>query len=279
MRYKFVADLSELKSIWADKTPDLFITGGFGIPETRIASLYSAVEACKSKHLGTTAIPVKWNLRDLDRGLGLFKVSDRKSQLIAVGDSLRAELVHLLCAHHAVLFTSILLAYSSRKSVLAEKRSDLIGWGFSNLLQRFGLFARTVECAGGSILLDWPDRNQPTPFVTEYLGAWEKGDGNFCGPLKKLGFDPSPAFGLTDVEPLLQLADLVVGMARALVRNAQNGYPAPDFGSGLVRDNIESFYKDKSGRILGWGIAVSPSTAAVSKQIRDALTRFGCTTA
>ena len=273
-RLRFHADLSDLKSVYGPEAHDVLIVGGYAVPEETVESLVAAVQKTKTEICGHDGAPVKWNLKDISRALQFHGLQEKQPELLASSDTIRAQLLGLLRAHGCTLFASVLQAYSNRKQVLGKTRPDLIAFSFCNLLQRFGLFARSGASEGGRLFLDWPEKNSPQPFTSEYLTAWRDGPGYRVPPLRTLGFEPALSFGVTDADPLLQLADLVVGISRSLVRHAQGDCPASDFGVQQFQAAIPAFYQSPQGQLRGWGFVVSPKDCTLASQITAAGARL-----
>jgi hypothetical protein len=170
------------------------------------------VQEVKDKRGLNRHCPVKWNMRDLDKALMAHDLIGQKDILIGQSNVLRTELLAALAAAGATIFTSAILAYSNKKQVLGQTREDLVGYSFGNLLMRVGLFCK--EGAGGrrvDVLLDWPERNDRSPFTSEYYTGWRHGrsgpEGKAvtyqCGALTDLAFSPAPMFAGTEFEPRL----------------------------------------------------------------------------
>lgn len=266
-RHRFLADLSDLRSVSGAEVPDVLIVGGYAVPEEAVSALTDAVFSAKAALCGNGSIPVKWNLKDVSRALQSHGLQDKQSALLAAADPLRSSLLELLRVHGCTLFASILQGYSNRRQVLGKTRPDLIRYSFCNLLQRFGQFARAGASSGGRLYLDWPERNLPQPFTSEYLEAWRDGPGYQIPPLGVLGFEPALSFGVTDFDPLLQLADLVVGVSRSLVRHAQGEVGESDFGVQQFREAIPAFYQSPTGLLRGWGLVLSPKDSGLALEI------------
>jgi hypothetical protein len=144
---------------------------------------------------------------------------------------------------------------------------------------RTGLCCRDLGASPTRVVLDWPERGNSGPFVDEYLAAWKLGISGkagrgikyLCGPLAGQEFEPSLLFGVTDTDPLLQAADLLVGSGRAFIRYALGDLPETDFGVARFRELLVRFHRSDFDRVLDYGIAVSPKGGSLYRDLEKAL--------
>jgi hypothetical protein len=275
---RIICDSADLASATAE-VPDIIITGGFALPTANEPALLLECQEIKENHTGYRDCPIKWNFRSLNRALELHGRTDLAQPLIAKADVLRQELLGALIHHDANFFISIIQAYSNRRQILGETRSDLVEYSFGNLLMRAGLFKSSINLTTAEVISDWPERQDRAPFVAEYLSAWRTGHsagGHItyrCGPLRDIGFYPSPVFGVTDIDPRLQLADLVVGSSRQFMNYVLGGLNDQDFGVTQFRRILPHFYRTEGNRTpIGAGISVAPTRSPFSGQILRGLT-------
>lgn len=269
-RYRFVADLSDLKSIFGAEAPDILIVSGFAVPEQNVLSMLNAVATAKLEVCGNELAPVKWNLRDLSRALKLHSLEGLQDALLKNAEPLRAGVLKAVRGSGVTLFSSVLQAYSNKKQVLCNGRSDLIEFAFQNLLQRFAFFSKSGVEPGSRVHLDWPEKNQHQPFSDVYMRAWRDGPGFGLPSLRKLGFEPALSFGVTDADPLLQAADLVVGIVRSFTAFAQGAAGPSEFGVQQFRLAIPSFYQSPKGKLEGFGVVVSPASCTLASLLASA---------
>jgi hypothetical protein len=278
---ELVCDNSELNGIWGAEAPDVLVIGGYAIARDRVAPLLKKVQKVKENRGLNVHCPLKWNMRDLDRALMAHDLIGQKDILIGQSDILRTELLTELAAADATLFASVIRAYSNKKQILGETREDLVGFSFGNLLMRVGLFCK--EAAGGrrvDVLLDWPERNNRSPFTAEYYTGWRYGRSGpedkavpyQCGALSDIAFSPAPAFAGTEFEPRLQLADLVVGATRDFINFLLGNAKEDSFGVQRFKFLMPHFYK--APRILGRGLTVSPTNSDFSAAVLGGLKKL-----
>jgi hypothetical protein len=280
---ELVCDNSELNGVWGAEAADVFVIGGYAIPREKVSPLLKKVQNVKGRRGLNTHSPVKWNMRDLDRALIAHDLLGQKDIIINQSNVLRTELLAELTAAGATIFVSAIRAYSNKKQVLGQTKEDLVGYSFGNLLMRAGLFC--AGAAGGrrvDVLLDWPDRNERTPFTAEYYTGWRYGRSGSgdkavsyqCGPLASIAFIPAPAFAGTEFEPRLQLADLVVGAAREFINFSLGKAEKSSFGVQRFKSLIPHLYQEAGQQILGRGVTVSPANSDFSTAVLDALNKL-----
>jgi hypothetical protein len=280
---ELVCDNSELNGIWGAEAADVLVIGGYTIPRDKVAPLLKKVQKVKEKRGLNPHCPVKWNMRDLDRALMANDLIGQKDTLIGQSNVLRTELLNELTAAGATIFASAIRAYSNKKQILGKTREDLVGFSFGNLLMRVGLFCK--EAAGGrrvDVLLDWPERNDRSPFTTEYYTGWRHGrsgpEGKSviyqCGALADLAFSPAPTFAGMEFEPRLQLADLVVGATREFINFSLGEAKEDSFGVQQFKSLIPHLYQPSGRRSFGRGITVSPANSDFSTAVLEGLKKL-----
>lgn len=279
---EIVCDNSELHGIWGAESADVLVIGGYAIPRDDVAPLLKKVQERKS-HFGLDPhCPVKWNFRDLDRALIAHSLLGQKDILMGQSSEIRKDLLETLTGAGATIFTSVIHAYSNKKQVLGKTKDDLVSYSFGNLLMRAGLFCK--EKAGGKridLLLDWPEANNPVPFVSEYHTGWRYGRSGpegtevkyECGSLMSLSFVPTAAFARMDFDPRLQLADLVVGATREFINFSLGKLGEDAFGVQRFKSLMPHLYA-RNGRTLGAGITVSPTMDVLSTSVLDGLKKL-----
>jgi hypothetical protein len=242
-------------------------------------NLLADVRRVKQDRCDDPDMPVKWNLRGQARALRLHGCDGGEERLLAVAEPLRADLLSALAQSGATLFMSVIHAYSYRKKVLSSVREDLLRFCFGNLLMRVGLARRNqTDRRRTEILLDWPESGATGPFIGEYLSGWKAGRSENalgavpyrCGPLRDLGFEPAPVFGVTDLDVRLQLADLVAAACRSGVSHAIGKLGDSDFGVRQFRSLLPSFFR-QGGMVMGRGITVAPTREHLSNAVLNAI--------
>jgi hypothetical protein len=280
---ELVCDNSELNGIWGAEAADVLVIGGYTIPRNKVAPLLKKVLEVKEKRGLNPHCPVKWNMRDLDRALMAHDLIAQSDILIGQSNVLRTELLNELTAAGATIFASAIRAYSNNRQILGQTREDLVSFSFGNLLMRVGLFCK--EVAGGrrvDVLLDWPERNNRTPFTAEYYTGWRHGrsgpEGKAvtyqCGPLADLAFSPAPAFAGMEFEPRLQLADLVAGATRDFINFSLGKVSEDSFGVQRFKSLIPHLYQTPSRQSFGRGITVSPANSDFSTAVLEGLKKL-----
>jgi hypothetical protein len=286
---KVICDASDLTALFTAKTPaeapNTFVVAGYSISSEQLPQLITGAAAIKEKVLGRATVPVKWNVkgRGLERALALDNSADLSSKIRENSDTIRNELLQLLCSSGATFFLSAILAYSDDKQVLGKTKEDLVQYSFGNFLMRVGLFCQEQPLSEVQLILDWPEGNQRAPFVREFYSGWKDGKSaietesvNYvCGPLGSLGFTAGLLFGVTDVDVRLQLADLVVGACSSFINYCMKRASEDAFGVQQFKTIAPHLYRNSNGHALGRGVSVSPTHSDFSKTILDGLNKLG----
>lgn len=275
-----VCDSADIKTELA-QIPNVIVVGGYLIERARLPALLEEVRNIKTAHVENANAPVKWNLRDVRRALGIHGLpEDVQERLLAVSDQLRSELLDALGRSGAKLFVSVFRSHARQRDSLQALRADCVTYSFGNFLQRTARYKKRAHPDDRvELLLDWPAGNSRSEFVSTYLAGWRDGTcgGSIyeSGPLEENLYEAAPIFGVTELDPRLQLADLVVGAARSFVNSCLEGAPQDNFGVrqfGLLRPHLGA--NPNSGNIRGWGVTVAPASSEFSDQIFEGLRRL-----
>ncbi|MHA1329892.1 MAG: hypothetical protein ACTSR2_02335 [Candidatus Hodarchaeales archaeon] len=267
-------DNSELMDIWGAEVPDILMVGGFAIPRNREQILINEVKRLKESYFGDPFVPVKWNIRDLQESLENRRGKELYRKVMNKSKEIRAGVLDAMKSENLTLFISIIHAYSNRKQILGKTKQDLVGFAFGNLLMRTGSYVKDQKTTTRTeVTLDWPESNDRTPFVKEYCSGWESGCSGsveyFCGPLCNLGFEQGPIFALMELNVGIQMADLIVGITREFIEFSMGKRSKNDFGVGQFFNILEKFWKSNKGKILGYGISLSPPDDELSNRITE----------
>lgn len=281
----YFADLSELRADPKQTKADIFVTAGFAINTDCLLQLAQAISKVKENRTGYSSYPVKWNMKDIGRARDIHGKGLTNSR--EFWDLLREEVLQELFQQQPTIFISILGAHSTKQSISRERHQQLVQYSFGNLLQRFALNKQTDVDKPAVVTMDWPESNDRTPFIREYLSAWRDGQSHsrhlytnpppyYSGPLRALGFLSSIHFAATDIDVYLQATDLIVGATRQFVETAIRQKGEENFGSKCFRQLILPLVArdPKNQSPLGYGIAISPKDSPLAQQIREALEKI-----
>jgi hypothetical protein len=282
---EIVCDSADLTAVYGAAVPDVLVIGGFGLPDSMLPSLVRSVRDTKRRHLGNSYVPMKWNVKDLQRALELHSQSEILPVIKQKNNVLRTDLLQNLISARATLFISIILAYSNRKQVIGKTKDDLIRYSFGNLLMRVGLYSK--RCNSGldvQVILDWPEGGKRQPFISEYHTGWRDGASltdqekvhYSCGPLSALQFRPGLLFGVTDLDERLQLADLVVGAGRSFINFCLGKCIKNDFGVQQFVSIAPFLDRVDGWRCFGHGITVAPANSTFSEAILAGFKELKC---
>jgi hypothetical protein len=281
---EIICDASELTAVFGAQAPDTFVVAGYAVPSTELNSLIGRAEEIKGELLENTNVPIKWNVRDLERALKLHGLSDLLPKIREKSIELRKALLESLCRSGATLFLSVILAYSNKRQVLGESKDDLVRYSFSNFLMRAGLFCKESSASEVQLIVDWPDKDQRQLFIEEFYSGWKNGKSvtaaesitYHCGALSSLGFRAGPLFGVTDVDVRLQLADLLVGTCRSFISYCMKRLPEQDFGVQQFKAIAPCLDRADGWKCFGRGITVAPANSEFSRAILDGFNALGC---
>jgi hypothetical protein len=283
-RMEIVCDASELTAVFGAEAPDTFVTAGYSIPSRQVVSLIQSTERIKEELLGNRNVPIKWNVKDLERGLELHGLSELLPKIKERSHEVRKALLESLIHSGATLFVSVILAYSNRRQVLGESKDDLVRYCFGNFLMRTGLFCKDKSSSDVQLIVDWPDKDRRRLFVEEFHSGWSTGKSvtgsesiNYhSGPLSSLGFRAGLLFGVTDVDVRLQLADLLVGACRSFISYCMNRVSETDFGVQQFKAIAPYLDRADGWKCFGRGITAAPANSDFSKTILDGFNALGC---
>jgi len=270
MQYYFYGDDSSLassKQMSKMNVKDVRLFGGFYISQENQTRLYDSIIETKKRITGYEHAPVKWNIKDLKKDYQRLHATKVYEKVMVKSDELRTELLSLLSVHHATLRVSVVASLSDQPTNVRQVSSKLDKYSYVMILQRLGILQKVkVKASGFQVILDWPSSNDSRTFSEEHHSAYltgktypisgESSQPYSCGPLKTLNFYPAVLFTKTLCNPFVQLADMVVGATRELVR-------------GLIRRNgnyhkydeayshmCKCYDRDGEGRIVGYGIVL-----------------------
>lgn len=285
---QIVCDSTELVAIFGAEVPDTLVIGGYALPDVDLSSLVAKTREIKLSHLGNPYVPIKWNIRDLNRALNMHNINELQPVISQKSDMLRSQLLAALSGANAILFLSILLAHSNKRQVIGRTKEDLIRYSFGNLLMRAGLYWKDAKVpVEAEVILDWPQSGRRQIFINEYFSGWKDGfslaegtEGEkvpyHCGALRDLRFRPSPLFGITDLDERLQLADLVVGAARSFVKFCMGEVTETDFGVQQFVSLAPRLYREGGWKCFGRGLTVSPANSPFSEMIFTGFDKLKC---
>jgi hypothetical protein len=279
-----ICDASELTAVFGAQAPNTFVLAGYSIANDHVPRLIKRAGEIKEAAFGDKNVPIKWNVKDLDRALKLHGLSDLSPKIKEKSNLVRGELLTALSDSGATLFLSVLLAYSNDRQVLGESKDDLVRYSFSNFLMRVGLFCKEHNGGDVQVILDWPDKDQRQIFVEEYLSGWRDGKSYSadqsvdyrCGPLTSIGFREAPVFGVTDLDVRLQFADLLVGACRSFINFSMGCVPKEHFGVQQFKAIAPCLDRADGWRCFGRGITVAPANSAFSRSVLTTFNALGC---
>jgi hypothetical protein len=268
---RWYADNSETKSTLDTAIPDIQLFGGIAANESACSELRAIMKEVKLTYGKAPEFPLKWCFKDLKNDYLESRRPKLYAKLLQESPAWRTEIFNRLSNVEFTIIVSVIFSYGSSRSTLLDTKEKVTRFGFSNALQRVGLFVKGLSQGPAEVILDWPDKSRKTLFDLEYRSAYHKGisagygRGYDCGPLKDLAFSDSVLF--TSMNQCLQISDMVVGATRELVEEAL-GRKQSSLGVRLLK-LIRGRIHGAPNSVVGWGIAISPTQGSFFKKVRD----------
>lgn len=233
--------------------------GGVIVDRAGEADLRSRIEDVKERY-GPRRAPVKWNFKDLKDFYAKRKLSELHTRLLDSAQEWRGDIIQVAIDSDVKIILACVEAYSLERKIIKLRRQSLAQYAFANSLQRVSLQVGQTTAKGCEVVLDWPEKNDPQPFCSEYATAFRDGkttEGHpyHSGPLSRLGFSDTPMFQNMEQSSLLQLSDLVVGAAREYIEYSL-GKRTGGLGVDLTRRMKNLFYGAPQ-KICGWGLVLA----------------------
>lgn len=239
---------------------DVFCIGGFGISSIdSIPKLEQLIESVKSDYGIPPDLPLKWNMRDTK--LEQLYKEKKQEKLLKKARQESASMRKEIIARLPELGVRVIV--SSMRNLKTwlrnEPKNQLYEWGFTAFLQRFGLASKGDPVS--FIVLDW-ESDRRDIYCGAYQNGYYKGTGRMgepyiSGPLQSLPVMPYLSFSVTVYNPLLQLADFVVGYAGTLIAWCYTGRNE-QIAKAFFPYMRECFDKSPRGEIVGWGLVIQP---------------------
>lgn len=258
----FGDDIEFVSGASTTSSQDVFCIGGFGIKGIdTIQKVEQAIESVKYNYKIPPDLPLKWNMKDT-KVEKLYKEKGQQkllSKVVQQSPSIRKEIISKLPDLGIRAIVSI--TRNLKTWLKNQPKNQLYEWGFTALLQRFGMASKGDPIS--LVVLDWESERRDIYCKTYqsgyYKGTGRRGETFFSGPLQNLPAIPYLSFSVTVYNPLLQLADLIVGYAGTLIEwcyTGKNEKVVKEFFPYMKR----CFDKSPSGELLGWGLTIQPKT-------------------
>jgi hypothetical protein len=270
---RWYADNSELRDTRGTEIPNVLLFGGLVAGDEARTELCSILKSIKSAYRRKADFPIKWCFKDLKKRFVDHRLLRLYSRLLEDSFNWRTTIFRQLSSVNFKIIASIITCYGSSRPTLLRTKEDVARFGFSNALQRLGLFVQDTNPGAVEAILDWPNKGKRSPFDIEYWSAYHKGTtaiyhNNYsCGPLKDLGFSESALFTSTDECSLLQLSDLILGATKEMVEEALGGRQE-SLGVSLLR-SIRDRFHGAPDTVVGRGISISPRQGEFFEKVKD----------
>jgi hypothetical protein len=205
------------------KLQDVFLFGGFYVDRKLSKSLEKRIAEIKVKFGSTADLPLKWNFKDLYPTYYAAGKAALLKALLAKSDEIRLEMVRLLDEFHATVLIAGIRGHSLQD---LKTRREYHAWALTMILQRLGFVCGREDSSDVlriQVTLDWPGGDIQKSHFAVFHKAYHDGlshDGmQFkSGPLRAKGFSPALEYSSTEHNPLLQLADMMLGVCADFVK-------------------------------------------------------------
>jgi len=267
----FIADNSELSSPY-EKTQDIFCVGGFFASGKTIKQMEMILRDIKNWYSIPEILPLKWNMKDkkITTLYEQHNLMDNLSVLISKSDLWREEIFKRLSD------LDISLVVSGMRKLGVTSKEDVCYMLFVNLIERVVLeMKRFSDQEIIQIVLDW-EQELRDKYCNIYsqIYYYGKANGSFSFPILQQQSNVYPAlnFSVCIFNPLLQIADLIIGCYRVFFEYCFKGSHeelVKKLFPYIRRKTVSSL----SGDPLGWGIVFRPH--ADENIIREKLIQLG----
>jgi hypothetical protein len=269
---RWYADNSELASLRGAQIPDVVLFGGVVVPENTAVTLRTAIEGVKAKYGGDPRAPVKWNFKDLEALYRRHRLKELYAKLHESTKEWRRDIFAAVAELDFKIIISCVESYSTSRGDIKVLKPDLCGFAFANGLMRFALHVQETKPTTATVILDWPENNDPAPFNKEYSPAYLQGTSTnpkiffYSGPLKHLNFSDSVLYSQMKHTTLLQF----VGATREFIECALGKRGKDALGLEVLK-SVKSCFYGAPNRIFGRGISVSSGSVNLRKSVREAI--------
>lgn len=274
--HKWFADDTELRTDKNLKKPNVFLFGGIIIQPNEERKLRNIIKSIKANYTNPD-LPVKWNFKDLKSTYDRFHKEKDYSDLLRNSYTWRKEIFEKPSEIDYTIVISMLENFQYDKNNLKKIKGDLNCILFANSLMRLGLYAQRMEVEEFQIILDWPEKGDPSPFNKEYYYAFNRGfskDGIefLCGPLSQIGFQESVLFTKMTHSNSLQFSDLIMGAFKDFCESYMHG-TKNSLGRDLTEIIINKFDRYK-GNIIGIGVNIPSNNPELKKTMRKIFNNY-----
>lgn len=215
---KFYLDHTEFKVNKTSPINDTIVIGGLMITHEEEQKLTSIIREIKSRYVNPD-LPFKYNMRDLASKYEGFNLKAEFEKILRESVEWRRELFQRSLDIDFKIIIAIIRNFKVEQKGQKEIKTDLLGYGFSDLLMRIGLEAQSKKVTPAEVISDWPESNNPKPFNFQYYYAYwrgktPEGQDYYSGTLKSIGFHDTILFASMNHSNMLQFADLIIGASR-----------------------------------------------------------------
>lgn len=265
---RWFVDDCEFRGNKGAQIQDIFLIGGVLVNDENEKKIREIFENIKLEKFGKIKIPIKWNLKGLDKSYHEI--------LLPESDILRERLIKetLDCDYKIII--SCIEAYSLDRKKIKEFKGNLHQFVFDNALMRYAKHIQECSISNASIILDWPPRNSSSIFDHVYNRAFIEGksligEEYYSGPLSKLNFDDCLYFTHMINSSLLQLSDLIIGATHEFIECALGiKEKEKNFGYKCF-DLFKSKFRGYPSNTIGRGLIISSGNNELKEAVESAI--------
>lgn len=226
--------------------------GGFVVSQTSLRFAEQIIDSTKNAYQIPLNLPLKWNLRDKKSEYIAAIGEESFIAILAQFDEIRMSIF----SQFAQVDAKVLVSFN--RYILQTHYQMGSKITFENLLQRFGLILQSNPNDTVNLVAVDRDNARINLLCEVYDDAYRMGTGFHSGPLSSYSI-PYLSFSLSVFNPLLQLADLLLGCTSYFVRSALTGTPNRTEFAEMFELILPKFNKDSAGNILQSGLVLSTS--------------------
>lgn len=222
----------------------IVLNGGIIVNSGQELDMIHAIEEYKQSVVGKRFVPIKYNLKDLNKFYERNGIEDVYYELLSNYDNFRRGLLSVVNEFDYKVLISCIRAFKSERLFVKKTKDKIRRFSFVMVLMRFALEVQEREEAG-QVIFDFPTGAEPQDLNNEYACAYRAGRSldkviYKSRNLRNLSFPDSISFSCTNHCALLQLSDIFLGAVKQFIENIE-GKSGKTIGYELISENLNRF--------------------------------------
>jgi hypothetical protein len=231
--------------------------GGFLIDPKDVHSVESILDSVKAAHGIPSNLPLKWNFKDKKAEYVAVIGKERYEEILSTEvDQIRESIFEGFAKLNVKIIVSVGEYYQQ------DRQSQAAEFTYTNLLQRYGMVLREYAKDQLNLIVMDRDHKRSDQFCKIYDEAYRTASGYHSGPLHSASI-PYLSFSVSTYNPLLQMADLIVGCTAKFLRHTLEGTEIRPHTLNMFKTLLPKFRKSPSGSIAQWGLVMTNSVERV----------------